>query len=512
MKLCSINIFPAAASGAASSRKAALPFLMMAAVLCALILPADHAAAQTRLPALFSDGMVLQRSSDAPVWGWDIPGTEISVTASWDGRSCTATAGEDGRWMTRIETPEAGGPYEITVRGSEEKVIRGVLSGEVWICSGQSNMAMPVRGYTSQPVEDSFRTILSAPEYGERIHVFNVTKDPGPEVREDCRGLWKEASCESAATTSAVAWHFAVALTEALGVPVGIIVSAYGSTKIEPWTPKDALEDALEGAIPKKLLEEKLSARNVEGKAPTEAGSLYNSMIAPLSPYAAKGFLWYQGCSSRKDYGHYALMQTAMVEAWRRAWGDDNAEMPFIFATIAPHAYGNAEDAVRAYFVESQLKSLEMIPNSHAVVTEGLGEKDCIHPPKKREVGEMMAWTALSKTYGVSGMTAGYPQYDRMETGEGVVTVWFSNAKYGLCPSYGEPLKGFYLAGKDRTFHEATAVILKNPLRVEVRCEAVPEPVAVRYSFFNWCESNLTDTFGIPVPPFRSDDWPNNKE
>ena len=484
------------------------PVLSVFAAVAVFLMSASAVSAQTRLPSIIGSGMVLQQSSDVPVWGWDIPGQAVRISVSWSSDIYEAVAGSDGRWETEVSTPSAGGPFTVTVEGSQKLTLKDVLAGEVWICSGQSNMAMPVRGYTSQPVEDSYSTVLEAPQYSGRIHIFNVTKDSSSVAKADCEGRWRDATCKNVASISAVAWGFAVRLAEALDVPVGIVVSAYGGTRIEPWVPADALADALEGVIPAKSIDRKLSERNVPGKKPSAAGTIYNAMIAPLAPYKAKGFLWYQGCSSRNDYSHYASMQTALVSEWRNAWRDEDASMPFIFATIAPYSYGDADDDVRAYFVENQLSSLSMIPGSHAVVTEGFGEKDCIHPSRKGPVADQMAWTALATEYGMDGIPVGYPAYERHEINGDTVTIYFSNARYGLCPSYGEPVRGFRVAGKDRVFHEAEAVIKGNPLRVEVRSGEVKAPVAVRYSFLNWCESNLTSLYGVPVPPFRTDSWP----
>ena len=456
--------------------------------------------------------MVLQQNADAEIWGWGNPDEKVSVTASWDGRTYEARFSDGGGcgslWTVTLPTAEAGGPYEITVAtGSDTLKVSDVLLGEVWICSGQSNMAMPVRGYTFQPVEGAMQTVLEAPEYSGKIHIFNVERDSSHVYRDDVTGKWQDASSKSVSYTSAVAYGFATRLTDALGVPVGIIVSAFGGTKIEAWTPEDALKASLEGVIPDADIEKKLAVRNTGRKKPDQAGTLFNAMIHPLAPYTAKGFLWYQGCSNRKDYTHYAEMQTAMAASWREAWQDKDADMLFAFVTIAPHSYGDSMDDTRAFFVENQLESLGTIPHSLATVTEDCGEEDCIHPSRKTVVADRLVWNVLVSEYGFSGLPAGYPQPTEYEIGDGKITVFFENAKYGLCPSYGEPVKGFMIAGSDRRFHEAEAVILRGPCRVEVSSPEVKEPVAVRYAFRNYMESNLRDTAGNPVPPFRSDDW-----
>ena len=492
-------------------------FLLM--TLCMLPLAADiHAAEQEpvadghalRTASLFCDNMVFQQNTSAAIWGWGEPGDTVSVTTSWDGRRYTAgipTGGCD-KWLVEVDTPDAGGPYRVDITSGKDTVtLKNVLVGEVWICSGQSNMAMPVRGYTGQPAAGAMQAVLEAPVYEDRIGIVNVAKDSSSVIREDCSGKWYKSSSSVVAKTSAVAYGFAVRLTEALGVPVGIVVSAYGGTKIEAWTPADALEASLEGVLSEREIEKKLAVRNTGRKKPDQAGTLYNAMISPLAPFAAKGFLWYQGCSNRRDYTHYDKMQTAMVSEWRKAWHDGNDDMLFAFVTIAPYSYGDSSDDTRAYFVENQLKSLETIPNSLAVVSEDSGEEFCIHPRHKDRVADRLAWNILVADYGFSGIPAGWPEAVRSEVHDGVVTIWFDNVKFGLCPTYGEPVKGFELAGRDRVFHEAEAVVKRDPFRVEVSSDMVKAPVAARYSFRNFIESNLTDLTGSPVPPFRTDDW-----
>lgn len=473
-----------------------------------------EADASLRLPALFSNDMLLQRNVAAKIWGWTDVRENVTVTTSWNGKIYDAVLSADGadghgiQWSADIQTADAGGPYSIIVASpSDTVIIKNILLGEVWICSGQSNMAMPVRGYTGQPVESSLETVLEAPEYAGKIRIFNVAKDSSHVLKHDCTGKWQKASSKTVAATSAIAYGFAVRMTNALGIPVGIITSAFGGTKIEAWTPAEALEASLKGVIPESAIAKKMSVRNTGRKKPDQPGSLFNAMIYPLVPFTARGFLWYQGCSNRKDYTHYAEMQAAMVEAWRKSWNDENADMLFAFVTIAPHSYGDSMDDTRAFFVENQLKSLEIIPNSLAVLSEGCGEEDCIHPSRKKEVADRLAWNILAKQYGFSGLPYRWPEPAEIEMKEGLAVVYFDNVKYGLCPTYGEKVEGFEIAGKDRVFHKAEAVVKRDPFRVEVSSSEVESPAAVRYAFRNYVEANLCDIAGNPVPPFRTDDW-----
>lgn len=467
-----------------------------------------EAGAQLKMPSLFGDNMVLQQNSRVSVWGKGTAGEKVHVKPSWTDTGYETEVSGDGEWKLEINTVSAGGPFEMCVSSGRDTIhLSNISLGEVWICSGQSNMAMPVRGYTSQPVKGALQTVLESPAYTDRIRIFNVARDSSCIVRDDCTGKWSEATTSSVASTSAVAYGFAVRLTEALGVPVGIIVSAFGGTRIESWVPGERLGEALEGVIPERDIKKKYSIRNTGRKKPDQVGTIYNAMIAPLAPYAAKGFLWYQGCSNRKDYSHYAQMQTAMVDAWRNAWGDTDSSMPFCFVTIAPYSYGNSGDTSRARLVESQLKSLETIPNSYAAISEAYGEEDCIHPSDKWPVADQLAWNALVNEYGFSGLPSGYPYIERYETDGDSIVIYFANAANGLCPSYGEKIEGFMIAGKDRRFHKAEAEILVKPSRVVVRSPEVKSPVAVRYSFQNYSGANLTGISGVPVPPFRTDNW-----
>lgn len=457
-----------------------------------------------KMPSLFCDNMVLQQQTAAPVWGWDAPGSKVTVKPSWSKTSYRTTADENGKWMTRVDTPSAGGPYTLEISGSGKVTINNVLIGEVWVCSGQSNMEMPVKGYGFQPTEGAVDAVLDAPAYKDRIHIFNVARNAADVPQDDCSGIWEEATSKSVANTSAVAYFFARRLAVGLDVPVGIIVTCWGGSAIEAWTPEDVLLKALEGRISKETIEKKLARKKEDG--PVAVATLYNGMIHPLFPYAAKGFVWYQGCTNLDDFTHYDLMQQAMVECWRKGWEDDENSMPFHFVTIAPYRYDDADRPTRGYFVENQLHSLKLIPNSYAAITETLGDEACIHPAKKQPVADQIALNALSENYGLENIFVGYPVMTGYSVQNDKIRIEFK-AWDGLQPYFDRQIKGFEIAGADKVFHPAFATVVPWETAVVVYSPEVPEPVAVRYSFHNYCESNFTNNYGIPVPPFRTDDW-----
>ena len=477
-------------------------FLLIIAALALSILSAP--AANISLSGIFSDGMVLQQQSQAPLWGWADPGTEVTVTPSWAKSKYKAKTSDDGRWEVIVATPAAGGPYSIAVKSGKEKIIvNDVLIGEVWLCSGQSNMQDPVPGFSSQAVEGGLEEVLSAPRFAGKIHIFNVKEDTTNVVQKDVSTRWEAASCTSAAGVSAVAWFFARRLTETLDVPVGIISNAWGGSNIESWMTRESVEGALKGKIPEKRLRKVLNRKN--GRFPTKIAALWNGRMAPLAPYRIKGMLWYQGEANLGDR-YYNLLQAAMVSHWRETWGD--ADMPFLFTLIAPYWYNNREKATRAFFVENQMLSLKEIPSCYAASTETLGDEFCIHPPKKKEVSDQFFLLAMEHVYGQSsGIGSGFPTVKSVNFLDGEAVVTFETWGIGLGFAGTPDFRGFEIAGEDRVFHPATAV-LNNRNNVKVRSDEVPAPVAVRYGWHNYHTGNLTSSLGIPVPCFRTDSWP----
>lgn len=471
----------------------------------ALFLAAAVQAQPLKLAHIFSDHMVLQQQADAPVWGWGVPGKTVTVEGSW-GASARVRVSDDGSWRVVLPTAAAGTPFTLTVScGREKLTVSDVALGEVWVCSGQSNMEMPMRGFGFQQIDGFRDNLLEAAEYADRIRVLNVKSDTTHFVQQDIDFTWTLSDPAVCAETSAVAYLFAKRLTRNLGVPVGIIVNAWGGSRIEPWMTMEAVEKA--GVSPAELAEIK-ALHETAGLYPNGVATCWNGRMAPLAGYAAKGFLWYQGCSNIGQ-ACYDKLQCAMVKLWRDAWGVGE-EMPFIFALLAPYDHSKAEGRWRPDFVRTQMNAAAITPNSYAVSLETLGEEFTIHPPHKQEVADMMALRALASAYGLQvGMPIDYPEPRSIEYLEdGRVKILFTNVWSNLQCISARKIVGFELAGDDRVFHLADAEVDWDGQTVYVRCPEVPRPVAVRYSFRNWMGADLQTSYGIPVPPFRTDDWP----
>ena len=462
--------------------------------------------AQTlQLAHLFSDHMVMQRETSAPVWGWGEPGKTVTVQTSWNGETVKAKVADDGAWRVDVATGAAGGPYALTVRcGKETLTVNDVALGEVWVCSGQSNMEMPMRGFGFQEVEGFRENLMEAGEYASRIRLFDVKSDTTHIVQKDVTNGWEYTVPSVYAKTSAVAYLFAKRITRNLGVPVGIIVNAWGGSRIEPWMTMESVENA---GVPAVELSKIKELHETAGLWPNGVATCWNGRVVPLAGYAAKGFLWYQGCSNLGQ-GCYDKLQAAMVKLWREAWGQ--GDMPFIYALLAPHDYGNADGRVRPSFVETQMNVQQLVPNCYAVCLETLGAQHTIHPARKQEVADMMALRALNAAYGQDpGMTIDYPTPRSIEyLSDGRVKILFNNVWSNLQSIENRTVTGFELAGEDRVFHLAEAEVDWDGQTVYVSCDYVSDPIAVRYSYRNLMDTNLKTSYGIPVPPFRSDDWP----
>ena len=457
------------------------------------------ASAKVVLPKVLGSNMVLQQNADVNLWGKADADAKVTVKVSWDKTKIKTKADENGNWAVKVATPAGSfDKYTISISDGEEIVLENVMIGDVWITSGQSNMEMPVRGWDRQPVENAKDYILSAAKYADQIRMFTVPRARSyNEDKEDCvGGEWFCAAPKSVAEMSAVAYLFAYNLVGKVDFPIGIITSNWGGTRIESWMPIKALEDVLS----KEQLEHKHKIHSIK---PSE---LYCAMIAPIRKYNARGFLWYQGCSNLGDIDHYDIMQARMVQQWREDWGDTENKMPFYFTMIAPHSYGNSRAIAYPLFVECQLRALEAIPNCAMVATTDTGEEVCIHPAKKNEVGERMAAFAMRDLYGQGGVDIVAPTYESMRVDKNTAIVTLKNVGVGIQPGYGKWVKGFEVAGADKVFHPANAHV-SGHRELRVWSDKVQEPVAVRYAFRNYIPCDLTNIIGIPVPPFRTDNW-----
>ena len=468
-------------------------------LLVAATVLAFGASAKVVLPKVLGSNMVLQQNADVNLWGKADADAKVTVKVSWDKAKIKTKADENGNWAVKVATPAGSfDKYTISISDGEEIVLENVMIGDVWITSGQSNMEMPVKGWDRQPVENAKDYILSAAKYADQIRMFTVPRARSyNEDKEDCvGGEWFCAAPKSVAEMSAVAYLFAYNLVGKVDFPIGIITSNWGGTRIESWMPIKALEDVLS----KEQLEHKHKIHSIK---PSE---LYCAMIAPIRKYNARGFLWYQGCSNLGDIDHYDIMQARMVQQWREDWGDKENKMPFYFTMIAPHSYGNSRAIAYPLFVECQQRALANIPNCAMAATTDTGEEVCIHPAKKNEVGERMAAFALRDLYGQGGVDVVAPTYESMRVDKNTAIVTLKNVGVGIQPGYGKWVKGFEVAGADKVFHPANAHV-SGHRELRVWSDKVQEPVAVRYAFRNYIPCDLTNIIGIPVPPFRTDNW-----
>ncbi len=447
--------------------------------------------AEVKLPAIFGDHMVLQQQTGAAIWGKAKTGKTIIVRTSWDRMNYNTQADANGDWKLKIKTPVAGGPYDIFISDGQTLQLKDVLIGEVWVCSGQSNMQMTMRGYRNQPVTGSNEAIAGSAN--PAIRFFTVERKTSLEPLTDFAGKWMECLPENVADFSAAAWFFGQTIQKVLGVPVGLICSSWGGTRIEPW-----ISEAGNRKFDFVTLPDKTQTGNISQQTPTV---LYNAMIHPMVGFAIRGGLWYQGEANRNEPGQYEKLMPGLVENWRSEWGI--GEFPFYYAQIAPYDYGTT-GLSSAFLREAQLKASTAIPNIGMACLMDTGEKDCIHPANKKAAGERLAWLALANTYGKKGFEYSGPVLKEMTVEGSLVKLTFDHAKNGLT-SFGKELVNFKVAGEDKRFSSAKAVITSTG--ISLSSPAVAKPVAVRYAFDDFVTGELFNTEGLPASSFRTDNW-----
>lgn len=440
------------------------------------------------MPAIFSDHMVLQQQSSVPIWGWGEAGSTVKIVGSWMPKdTVSAQVDDSGHWTGKLHTIQHGGPYNVQIFSSNkgDKIeLQNVLLGEVWLCSGQSNMEWcPDNG-----IENASKEIAEANH--PKIRYFSLTKQGSKTLQENCRGKWEQCTPEVMRKRSAVAYFFARQLQQQLKVPVGLIVSAWGGTPAEVWTPQEV------------VMGNKSLADAVIDKTypwwPVQSGTLYNSMIHPLMPYEIAGTIWYQGESNKDNASTYRVLMEKLIESWRKGFGK---ELPFYMVQIAPFNYGTTNNGP-ALIREAQEQVVRETPRTGLVIITDKGDVKSIHPIQKQEVGIRLANMALGKTYGL--LTEGYesPFFEQMMIKGRKATLHFSHTKNGLvCPE--KKVKGLLIAGEDGRFIPAQARIEGDKLMVY--SPDIKAPKAVRYCFDDATIGNLFNKEGLPVAPFRTD-------
>ena len=449
------------------------------------------------------DNMVIQQNSKVRLWGQARPGAEVCIRVSWDADALyKLSSDKDGKFEIAIPSPGATyTPQIITFNdGDGEVTIKNVLVGEVWFAGGQSNMEMPLKGFAGCVVKDGMREAICAESF-KGVRFFTVPKRHSWTIETDCESSWKTTeSFEDVMNFSATAWFFARNLESALHVPVGIVVCAYGGTRVESWLPREILEN---------YPDIELTEEGMKNMQDYERPLLpYNAMFHVACRYTYKGIIFYQGCSNVGRHENYAKRLATMVTHWRAVMG--NGDIPFYYVEIAPYHYDGAQNEKSPYLREAQFKAQKMIPNSAMVSTNNLVlpfEKHNIHPQLKQPVGERLSYHALNKVYGYKDVCCDGPQYSgawKEKNGEAWVS--FENLQMGICRNY--DIQGFEVAGEDRIFHPADTIWLHwQTNEVVVSSKRVKQPVAVRYCFKDFMPGTLIGGNELPCIPFRTDEW-----
>ncbi len=473
--------------------------LRFALIIVSLALIASPMSAAITPNALFSDNAVLQQGRSVPVWGTANDGEQVTVTFQNQKVSTTA---KDGKWMVKLKPLKAGGPFTMTISGENTIELKNILVGEVWIASGQSNMQWTVKNSANG---DEAIANCADP----MIRLFTVPRKPALNPRSTVDASWVECTPETLPDFSAVGYFFGRDLRKALNVPVGIIHTSWGGTRVQAWTSGRCVDSP---AAERKIY---LSVKDPLGN-PNRASVLYNGMIAPLIPYAIKGAIWYQGESNAGEAYRYRTMFPTMIRNWREDWAQssdaaqsfDGAQddFPFLFVQLAPWQPNPETPAPGTWpeLREAQLYTMQTVPNTGMAVITDYGDQQDIHPKQKEPVGARLALAARAIAYGQKIVYQG-PVYKSMKVKGDSVVLYFDSVGGGLVAK-GGPLKGFTIAGDDQKFVDARAEIVGKT--VVVKSPRVAKPVAVRFGWLNCPDVNLFNAEGLPATPFRTDDWP----
>jgi len=468
--------------------------------------------ADITMPSYFSDGMVLQRNSDINVWGKANPNQKLTV--QFLDQQLAVTADGQGNWSAQVKTFEAGGPYELAVAaeaGGPKIVLTDVLVGEVWLCSGQSNMEWPVNRTAG-----SEEGIQSAKDFSN-VRFFTVGNDAAPQPLDDFAKVkaWRSCSPETAADFSAVGFYFGRELSQQLeNIPIGLIDSTWGGTPAEAWVSRPSLEQV-------ELLQPLLrhwDERGIQGNQNRPA-NLFNGMIAPISRVKIRGVIWYQGESNNGRGVQYATLFPTLIADWRKNFS--NPELPFLFVQLAPFRYGNRSPQALAEVWEAQLNTLKQVPHTGMVVTTDIGDTADIHPGNKLDVGRRLAQFALGTVYleemaaQLHPLVISGPIFKSYRIDQNEIWIDFDYAGDGLMiKGDGRGLTDFQICGQDQQFVPAMARIEGN--QVVVSATEIPNPVAVRFAWSDTSQPNLFNSVHqaphLPASPFRTDDFPLESE
>lgn len=500
-------------------------FRRVPALLFTAFLLSAHGRAEVRLPSLIGDNMVLQQKAKATVWGRANPNEKVTVKIGEITQ--TTTAGADGHWALKLGALKAGGPYEMTVSGRNKIVLHNVLVGEVWVCSGQSNMEWPVAG-----AKDARSEIAMA--IYPKIRLFTVQKKSSDTPESNCQGRWEVCDPSTVPAFSAVAYFFGRDLFRSQGVPVGLINSSNGATSAEAWIPGDGLdsdpdlqaaglEQSAQLSMAREDSKRRYAAWSIESEKAKAAGqpgppepvapkgpgrlpetsTFFNGMIAPLLPYSIRGVVWYQGESNTGNPRLYRKLFPGLIHSWRAAWGE--GDFPFLFVQLPNFLLKKSfpSESSWAELREAQAMALK-VPKTAMAVTIDVGDEHNLHPENKQEVGRRLALAARANVYDET-VTASGPVFSSSKITGDKMVITFKQSGGGLVAKGNGALLGFAIAGADKKFVWAEAEIEGD--KVIVSSAQVPKPVAVRYAWADSPDCNLYNRAGLPAAPFRTDDW-----
>ena len=501
-------------------------------LLAALSLAAQ---AELKLPAIIGDNMILQQKQVNPIWGWDTPGSEITV--KFAGQTKNAKTGADGKWTVKLDAvPANAKPVTMSIKGTSSMVLKNVLVGEVWICSGQSNMQMSVQSSWDADLE------IATAKF-PNIRLISVPQVGTQEPQQDFKGAWVECSPQTVGGFSAVGYFYGRVLHQMLDVPVGLINNAWGGSAAEAWVRRDVLEkdprfkllmentkkneanlqspeaktkyEAALAAWKKQADDAKKADKPFTVRAPqapdgwlrgnARPGNIYNGVLLPTIGYGIKGAIWYQGESNASRAYEYASLFPLMITHWRSEW--QQGDFPFYWVQLADFMAESAQpgDSNWAELRESQTKTQSAIKNGGQAVIIDIGEANDIHPKNKRDVAERLARWALAKDYGVK-LPYRSPEFKGIEITGNKAVVTLDTFGGSLRTVDVNDVKGVAICGEDKKWVWATAKIIGND-KLEVSAAGVAKPVAVRYAWSDNPVCNLFSKDGLPVTPFRSDNF-----
>ena len=455
--------------------------LSVFAILCSY-----YAGAQLRLPSIISSGMVLQQNDSATLWGWGNPGERVLVTASWNNRTDTVAVNNRANWRMRIKTPAAGGPYTISLKGSRTIELSDIMIGEVWVCSGQSNMEW---NYWNglQDIKDELPTC-----HNTNIRFFHIPKTTANHPQDDVRAEWRVCDSNSLKSFSAVGYFFGKKINNDLKVPVGLINASWGGTPAEVWTPESIFDNDEEL---------RLSAARLQSFRwwPNHDGLCYNAMIDPITKFNIAGTIWYQGESNIANNDTYYKLFTTMIRSWREAWKKD---FPFYYVQIAPYKYGINNAC--ALIQEAQTKAMNFPNTGMVVISDLVEDTNQLHPKNKRDVGLRLANWALAETYKIKNIAYKSPVYKSKTTNGNKIVISFDNVSKGFKENDG--INGFSIFDqKTQQWYDAQARFEKE--KIVVWSDKAASPSQVRYAFGNTIIGNVFSKEGLPLCAFRTDNW-----